>query len=473
MNLKLKKNLGFSLIPFAFFFLFEPHYTLIDPLPDFIGYIILIIALSNLADVNYHIQDAVRGFKKGIIISICRYVSIYVLKHIFSVEERSVGILLFVFVLSFFELVVLIPAYKSLFDGLLSLGMMHDGTYVYYKRIRKKLKINKHTGEKTLYVRESKSNVSEGLYYLTVVLLFARTLAAALPEFTSLSSNSSYEFVNLLRGFGMVIALPIGVVWLVTALKYFIGIRKDTSFINSLTQFYIDEIKQKPNLFTVRDVTSILYILLAASVVSIDFFVDYINIVPNWLFYAVALASLILVRKYSKVWIPLAAISSVGILISAFTRSFAHSLYVDTEFSPLAIKKNLEIYLLYNKVVSFTVLDAVMMLATVVMLICFVWKIYKRHTDFALALEKGARSERKEMTRRFWLGSVAVIFASALSASGNVYYVMIQPFENEGVWYIYYAPVIAIFLSIVFVLTFVYFIMFVVNSIGYRYRMDI
>ena len=161
MNLKLKKNIGLSLIPFAFLFLFEPNYTLIDPLPDFIGYIILIAALTNLSDVNYHIHDARGGFKKGIAISIFRFLSIYVLKNIFATDEQSIGILLFSFVLSFFELVVIIPAYKNLFDGLLSLGMMHDGTFVYYRSVRKKLRINKKTGEKTLYVRESKSNVSE------------------------------------------------------------------------------------------------------------------------------------------------------------------------------------------------------------------------------------------------------------------------------------------------------------------------
>ena len=472
MNLKLKKNVGFSLILFAFFFLFEPHYTLIDPLPDFIGYIILIIALTNLADVNYHIQDAKNGFKKGIVISIFRFVAIYILKNIFAEEQQSIGTLLFAFVLSFFELVVLIPAYKSVFDGLLSLGIMHDGTYVYYKNVRKKLKINNQTGEKTLYVRESKLNVSEKLYYLTVVLLFARALASCLPEFTSLSTNSSYEFVNLLRGFAFVIALPIGIVWLVSIIKYFASVKKDTAFISSLTHFYISEIKQRPNLFTVRDVTSILYFVLAAAVLSIDFFVDYINVVPNWIFFAVILSSIILVRKYSKIWVSLAITSSVGIVISSLTRYFAKCLYVDTEFSPLAIKKNLEIYLLYNKVVSFTVLDALWMLVAVVLIICLIWKIYKNYTDHALALAKNSLSEAKEMKGHFLWGAVAVIFTAALSAAGNIYCVMIQPFENDGVWYIYYAPVISIFVSIIFALTFVYFIMFVVNCIGYRYRTD-
>ena len=57
MNKKLKRNIGFTLMPFAFLFLFEPAYALIDPLPDFIGYLILCTALSNLSFINHRIAE--------------------------------------------------------------------------------------------------------------------------------------------------------------------------------------------------------------------------------------------------------------------------------------------------------------------------------------------------------------------------------------------------------------------------------
>lgn len=74
---KMRKNIGFSLIPFAFLFLFEPHYALIDLLPDFIGYFIICLAIINLADINLRIREAFWGFRKAIAISICKYVALY------------------------------------------------------------------------------------------------------------------------------------------------------------------------------------------------------------------------------------------------------------------------------------------------------------------------------------------------------------------------------------------------------------
>lgn len=473
MDLKLRRNVGLSLIPIAFFFLFEPYFILIDPLPNFIGYIILAIALTNLADINYHILDARNGFKKGIAISIFRFIALYVLKNVFAAEEQSVGRLLFSFSLSVFELVILIPAYKNLFDGLLALGMMHEGTYVYNNIIRKKLKIDKKTGEKTLYVRKSRHNVSERAYFLTVAFLLISCLAATLPEFTSLIDNSSYEFVNLIRGLGYIIALPFGIAWLVNIVKYFAELKKDTQFIDNLTKLYVSEIRQRPNIFTVREVTALLFTLLAAFVASFDFFVDYINIVPNAIFYVLILASIFVAMKYSKLWIPISVFSTVGIIISTLTRYFAKVLYVNNEFTPLAIKKDLEVYLAYYRVVSFTILDAIWMLMTAILVVFLIWSIYKKHTNYAPASENKAKSEIKELKGRFIAGAACAITSAVASAAANIYYVMIQPHEDLGVWYIYYAPAITIAISILSTLAFVYFIMFIVNSVKYRYKMDV
>ena len=79
MNGKLKKNIGFSLMPLAFLFLFEPRYTLVDPLPDFIGYILLCAAIINLADINPRVYEAFLGFRKAILVSMLKYVALYML----------------------------------------------------------------------------------------------------------------------------------------------------------------------------------------------------------------------------------------------------------------------------------------------------------------------------------------------------------------------------------------------------------
>ena len=165
MDKKLNIKLGFILIPFAFIFLFEPFYMLSDPLPDVIGYLILYCSLISLADVNHKIRKALGNFKIAIVISICRFVSKGVWEKLFSETESSTGLLLFIFVLSLFEIITLVPAYKNLFEGLLSLALMHNGESVYYKKTKKTLKIDNISGEKILVIRESQNNVTEQLAF--------------------------------------------------------------------------------------------------------------------------------------------------------------------------------------------------------------------------------------------------------------------------------------------------------------------
>ena len=71
-----KKQISWGLFAVAFLFLFNPNITIIDTLPDFLGYIILSVALSKLAMINEHIYDAKRAFDRMIIVDIGKIKSI-------------------------------------------------------------------------------------------------------------------------------------------------------------------------------------------------------------------------------------------------------------------------------------------------------------------------------------------------------------------------------------------------------------
>lgn len=479
MNLKMKKHLGFALLPFAFLFLFEPNLALNDYLPDFIGYIMLCIALVNLSDVNHRIADAVSGFKRGILISALRYVAIYMLQNVFGIDqlysdnETSVGTLLFAFVFAILELIILLPAYKNLFEGLLSLGMMHDGSYVYQKRIHKRIVTDPKSGKKIMYVREGRRNVSERLHSFTIAFLIIRCAAYVLPEFTSLTDNSSYEFIVHLRWFSFVIALPVCIAWLVSMLVYFINVRKDKPFIASLSKFYISEISQRPNVITVRALSSGLCVIIAAFVFSIDFYTDHVNIIPNALFYLLMAIGAVMLMKHSKKWIPILALSSIGAVISTYTRSISKALYSDPEFTPVAVKVDLEAYMSFYKVVSFNILDVILTFITVIFAVLLAWDIYKKHSDLALSLENGEKREVREHRSSFSKWAVATMLAATASSAANIYYMFVQPFENVGEWYFYYSPIIAIVISVAFAIVAVYFTVFMINSVKFRYSREL
>ena len=468
MNGKLLKNIGFSLLPIAFLFLFEPGYTILDPLPDFLGYIILCLAIINLADINPRIADALSGFRKGIIISISRLVSIYLLNRFFVADEQTVGLLLFTFVFAFFELVVLIPAFRQFFEGLLSLGMHHNGTAVYLKKIRKKTKIDAETGKTVIYVKESHKNITEKACVLTSAFLIVRAAAMTLPEFTTLISNSSYEFVKLLRFFGFIIVLPLGIVWLVKMLSYCAKIRKDSPFIRELSDHYLNYTRENPNFYTVRTLSMTLYTLIVAFVLSADFYSDYINMIPDLVFYTVLIVAAIFARSSSKKWRPLLIISVVGFVFNAISHYMATDFH--TRFYPAAIRKNLEAYNAFYRMASFYIIDSVILIAATAAVILILWDVFKSHTDISLATD---RKEYVYEKSKFIKGAVPTLFFSLLAAVGNVYFVFSQPFNNSEKWIFYYSNIISVLISLLLTFSAVYFVGYINSCIKYRYRLDI
>lgn len=465
MKGKLKKNIGFSLMPFAFLFLFEPGYTIFDPLPDFIGYVLLCMAVINLSDISPRIEEAYNGFRKGVLIGFFRYVAIYLLTTFFLNNEKSVGLLLFTFVFSFFEVIVLLPAYKSFFEGILSLGMMHDGESPYRKRRREIVKRNRKTGETYTVVREGSRNASEKCYSLTCAFLLVRNLATALPEFTTLATNSAYEFIMLLRWFGILITLPIGISWLISMLNYCKRIRREREFIDRLSDLYIEKVEQNPQFYTVRIIATGLGLMLVAFVLSIDFYADYINMLPDFFSFAVLAAAAIFLREYSNRWKYVLASSLVSILTSVVTHLTATAFH--SEYYPNAIRKNAEAYDAFYRMVGLHVIDAVMLTITVALALLLLKDVYCKCLDFS----KNSLIDPEELVkRRFSTKAILVFVTVILTAVGSVYFVMSQPFYYTGRWYFYYSTMISVFLSLIMGISAATLVSHAINFVKYCYR---
>ncbi len=446
MQGKLNKNVGFSLIIFAFFFLFEPSYSLIDPLPDFIGYSILCLALINLADINDKIYTAFKAFRKGIILSALKVISIVILNKVFADGEQTVGSLLFVFVFAVFELIILIPAYRSLFEGLLSLGIFHGGEAVYFKR------------------RENGKNATERLYSFTIAFLIAKNVICALPEFTSLQTNSSYEFVNILRILAIIVVMPVSVLWLVQTVAYFKRIKGDRAFIESLSEKYIQRANDAPDFFVCRTLTIGLYAILAAFIFSFDFYVENVNLLPDFLFYGVLILSVIFLRKYSVGYASVIIMSTVGALISlgacVVEKGFFSRFYIE------AVIKDIDAYNQYNLLVIFYVVKALVFLSVLVFALKSIYGIFvtcigSRHSsDDTYYIEHN----KKIKTRAF------ICFALGfLSALSTVYRVIALP-RHEISWIFYYSGIITSALQITFVVAVCALILYLVGEIKYNYK---
>lgn len=446
MQGKLRKNIGFSLILFAFFFLFEPTYALIDPLPDLIGYTILCFALINLADINDKFSAAFKAFRKGIALSLLRLIANLTLDKIFAEGEKSVGQLLLVFVFAILELVILIPGYRSLFEGLLSLGMFEGGEAVYYKK------------------GENGRNATEKAYALTVIFLIVKILICTLPEFTSLQTNSGYEFAGIMRVLAIILVAPLSFIWLAHMLAYFIRIKKDTAFIDALSQKYLDKASTTPDFFICRALTLGLYTVLLAFSFTFDFFVEGVNILPDLLFYGIVLILAVFLRRQivSRVWIivvsTLGAIISVGIYV--LEKSFFSMYTIE------AVIKNFEAYNQYNLLVCLYALESI----ALVILTCFVLKeLYGVFDEYIAARNKANDSYIADNGKKIRASAFVCFASGVLSAISTVYRVLSLPY-HEISWVFYYSGIISGVIQLLFVASAGALILYLVGEVKYTYK---
>ncbi len=470
MTRKLNIKLGLLLIPFAFIFLFEPLYKLSDPLPDIIGYLLLYFGLICLADLNHRIADALKGFKAAIGVCVLRFAALILLEELFDDSEASIGLLLFTFVLSLLELLVLIPAYKNLFEGLLSLGLMHDGSFVYSKKRKSKLKIDKNRGEKTLYVRESSKNATEITLIITVAFCVIKCLAATLPEMTSLATNQDYEFIRILRVITFLAVIPLGIFWLIRMIMYFVSLKKDKPFIDNLTALHAQVMSENPQIFDARILSTGFYIIIAALVLSIDLYADHVNIIHNSVFYAIIIISSLVLCKYSKKWTFVAGVSSVGATVSYFAHLFNKTLYSDPNFYARAVKKDVDAYNGFYRMAFTSAFDALFMLLTVAVTLIFLFDVYKKCSRYSVT---DSNTEKKYYVSAFLKFAIPTISLATISSVGYVYFIFTQPYEDIGAWYFSYTSIIDTALSIIFAVSSIALVSHVKKTVESRYRIDL
>ncbi|MBE6646271.1 MAG: hypothetical protein E7611_01360 [Ruminococcaceae bacterium] len=444
---KLRKNVGFSLMIFAFFFLFEPTYALIDPLPDFIGYTILCISLANLADINNRVMDALKGFLKCIPLSFLRFISTPVIEKIFAQEERSVGLLMFVFIFAFVDIAILIPSYKALFEGLLSLGTFNDSEVVFYKK------------------RERGRNRTEKLYSLTLASLILKNVICALPEFTSLQTNGQYEFIVVVRVLAIITVTPLSVSWLCSILSYFIKIKRERAFIDSLTKKYIDTSKATPERYVYRVIGTGLSMVLVSMILSYDLYSQNVNYIPDLFCFALLILAVLLIRRNSRACAPITILSIGGAITSVYL-FLVEKKFFERHFIG-AIKRDLEAYEQYYLMLTLYILQTLIAISVIAFLAKMLRDVFLKHAIKA-DIDK---SEKKELERGINLRIIAFFALGVLSEASSVYHIASLPYFNRG-WIFEYSNVISSAVSIAFILSAWLLIAFVKSEIRKNYKLD-
>ncbi len=292
-------GLGFLIVGACF--LFDPFISVFDVLPDFIGYIFFYVGLYRLSDLDDRLAEAARGAWRLALVGLGRPVALFLVFGLVSASEQPMFILLAVFTLAVLDALVLIPLWKNLGGGLLYLGSRHDATCLFERSRR---------GSRT---------VTERYVSFSIVFFLLREVMAVLPELSVLTGEEGgvdsghatqfYDFIGLFREVSAALTLVVGIVWLVMTIRFIRRLWSDTPFLTKLSETYRKEVLVRHDLFAMRAVKASFACLFAAAVLSIDIYLDGINVLPDGLAAVFLALSVLFLRRYTTSYRPALAVT--------------------------------------------------------------------------------------------------------------------------------------------------------------------
>lgn len=358
MKKGVSKSMGISLIILSCFFIFNPDMSAADPLPDLFGYAVMYIALARLSDIDYHFNEARKKFRYGIYTGIAEIVALIMLFGLVTPSERALSILILTFVFGLADIFIVVTGFKELIEGFESLGTLCDGRAMFIKR-------------------NGKNGYSEKIYRLTVIFAVAKAACTCLPECTSLIDNAEYRFVGVLRGFGIIISLIFGTVWLVSCVRFLVAIKKDRIFIDNILTKYNTFAACHPDVFTKRALLTGIGIICIGFMLSIDIYGDYYNYLPDFVGAVIIFFGVFSLRSFSPKWKMTAITSLIYTVISA--ASWIASLNYLNQYTPHDSLKISDAYYKFYTMFFVDIADALVFSALAVLAVLFMADIAMTH----------------------------------------------------------------------------------------------
>jgi len=312
---KLNRYLGIGCITAGAWFLFDPYIGIIDLLPDCLGYLFILLGLYRLADLDDRLSEALRGMRNLALVGIARFVAMFLAFGFVSSSEQPVFMLLALFTLAVLNCIVLVPAWRNFSGGLLYLGSRADATVMFSRR-------NKSGGLRS-------RNITERYTTFTTLFFILREILAVLPEITVLSHEKGgaelgtgtqyYNFVGLFRLMGIAVSLVLGVIWLICTIRFIRRLKGDKPFFERLTEKYRAEVLTRHDMWAMRSVRFSMVSLIVGAALSLDFYLDGINMIPDFTAGVLMLLSVISLRRYAGKNVPACVAAVAYTVLSAVT----------------------------------------------------------------------------------------------------------------------------------------------------------
>ncbi len=335
------KMLRFGLLLGGLVFFCNPNLNIVDVLPDCIGCLLIVIALTKLGDLSADIGAAKQAFFTLFWITLSKLPALLLLMWITgnSVGEETMK-LVFAFCYAVAETVFALRAFSLLLDGLAYLGTRTEGGEFLYTLPQPKQRPPRADGKP----RRVRTRRFDGLMRTTSFFLIAKAVLYTLPEFTYLSSQDSLGYITpeglalsnfrpLLIVLSLLLGTVIGIVWLCCVCRYVRYIARNTAFWNQLYVQYQTTVLPRTGIFVMRRMYTFSILISAAALFSVDLYLDEVNCLPDFisaiLFF---LAAFVIAKDVGgALWLKITSafyfVASVATFITmiAFTNEYPYS----------------------------------------------------------------------------------------------------------------------------------------------------
>ena len=257
-------------------FFANPMLSLLDFLPDFIGCLIIMAALSRFTAISADIECAYKYFKYMMLISLAR-IFVFFLNPGFD-DVMSLCMTLLFAVIEFICAFMAIPA---LYDGLSQMSIKYNGKAKDYPEFKQ----------------------------ICFIFFAVRGFASILPHITSIFTDSEDSIITneamvtasytaLLTLVNIVITTIVAVFFVIAIISYIGRLSRDTQMRKSAYADISAKNAEDPDYFVRRSLTSALKMLSLSFIFFIDFFGDNKNFIPDFLFGFFAVIAIFKMKNY-------------------------------------------------------------------------------------------------------------------------------------------------------------------------------
>ncbi len=338
-----------ALFLIAFILLSNPFFSNVDILPDFIGYILIMIALSRPSYYDDKARLAYKGARNMLVATIFKFASIYFI----TLELDETISLLFSFTFFVIELVFGIPFIIKLFDYFANRAMKTENS--------------------------TALKIVDGIKLATIILFGVRLLLATLPDFILLTAgdplsqyhNDLSSFRPMLVVFSVILSLPITIAWIpmesVLVSKLFT--KNETVLTN---EAFEAQVEHKCLHFNLNAQKRAFIIVGVLSLLAFEFKLDNINVVFNTLLPLtfIAIYLFLLLKRYIKldkmfyVLCPLTVLQLISfILVTVKTKAYFK------EYTLLSVYKISQAETMYFAIIPILVINSLLFISCVSIII--------------------------------------------------------------------------------------------------------